>query len=369
MFDRGNAGFIYGEISTVPFDSESLIAAIGNRKRVLILTHNNPDPDALASACGLAAVIQYFTSCRVQVGYSGIIGRSENRTLLKYLPIDPTPFSRVRGREQLAYALVDTQPGAGNNALPEGTVPSIVVDHHPPKASTRPLLKKVPLVDIRTDYGACATIVTEYLQEFEVPISASLATALVYGITSETQSLGRDATKADLKAYNDLIPLANLKNLSMIEFSRQPREYFRYVRRAVDNAFFYKNVIGTRLGEIGNPDMVAEMADFLLRHERMSWSIATGLHQDKLLVSIRATNNRARAGRTIRRLVEVLGGTAGGHNLVAGGQLDCKGKSIKEISQLDRDLIIGFIRKVTNIDNVKVINPLVSDEVHDPWGK
>ncbi|OPX18701.1 MAG: hypothetical protein BZ151_13265 [Desulfobacca sp. 4484_104] len=314
----------------------------------------------LAAHRGLSMMVQIvimenFSPCLLTLK----LGRSENRTLLKYLPIDPTPFSRIRGRGQLAYALVDTQPGAGNNALPEGTIPSVVIDHHPPKASTRPLLKQTPLVDIRTNYGACATIITEYLQEFEVPISASLATALVYGITSETQSLGRDATKAD--------PLANLKNLSLIEFSRQPREYFRYVRRAVDNAFFYKNVIGTRLGEIGNPDMVAEMADFLLRHERMSWSIATGLHQDKLLVSIRATNNRARAGRTIRRLVEVLGGTAGGHNLVAGGQLDCKGKSIKEISQLDRDLIIGFIRKVTNIDNVKVINPLVSAEIHDPW--
>ena len=109
------------------FDSEALIAAIGNRKRVLILTHNNPDPDALASACGLAAIIQHFVSCRVQIGYGGIIGRSENRTLLKYLPIDPTPFSRIRGREQLAYSLVDTQPGAGNNVLPAGTVPSIVV--------------------------------------------------------------------------------------------------------------------------------------------------------------------------------------------------------------------------------------------------
>ncbi len=350
-------------------DPKALIAAIGKRKRVLILAHNNPDPDALASACGLAAVIQHLTSCRVQVGYSGIIGRSENRALLRYLPIDPTPFSRIRGRQQLAYALVDTQPGAGNNVLPAGIIPMMVVDHHPPKVTTRLLLKQTPIVDIRTDYGACATIITEYLQELDVPISGSLATTLVYGITSETQSLGRDATKADLKAYNDLISLANLKNLSMIEFSRQPREYFRYVKRAVNNAFFYKNVIGTRLGEIGNPDMVAEMADFLLRHERMSWSIVTGLHQDKLLVSIRATNNRARAGRTIRRLVEVLGGTAGGHNLVAGGQLDCKGKSVEEISQLDRDLIMGFIRKVTNIDNVKVINPLVSAEIHDPWEK
>ena len=350
-------------------DPKALIAAIGKRKRVLVLAHNNPDPDALASACGLAAVIQHLTPCRVQVGYGGIIGRSENRTLLRYLPIEPTPFSRIRGRDQLAYALVDTQPGAGNNALPVGVIPLMVVDHHPPKATTRPLLKQTHLVDIRTDYGACATIITEYLQELDVPISASLATALVYGITSETQSLGRDATKADLKAYNNLIPLANLKNLSLIEFSRQPREYFRYVRRAVNNAFFYKNVIGTQLGEIDNPDMVAEMADFLLRHERMSWSIVTGLHKDKLLVSIRAMNNRARAGRTIRRLVEVLGGTAGGHNLVAGGQLDCKGKNVEEISQLNKDLIMGFIKKVTSIDNIKGINPLVSAEIHDPWEK
>ncbi|MBN2331862.1 MAG: DHH family phosphoesterase [Deltaproteobacteria bacterium] len=353
----------------MPIDRDMLMTAIGERKRVLVLTHNNPDPDALASACGLATIFQHLTPCRVQVAYGGIVGRSENRTLFRYLPIDPTPFGRIRGRKQLAYALVDTQPGAGNNALPLGMVPAMVVDHHPRKASTRPLLKETPIVDIRTDYGACSTIIAEYLQELEIPISASLATALVYGITSETQSLGREATKQDLKIFNDLIPLANLKNLSMIEFSRQPREYFRYVRKAVDNAFFYKNVIGTRLGEIGNPDMVAEMADFLLRHERMSWSIVTGLHQEKLLVSIRAMNQKARAGRTIRRLVEVLGGTAGGHNLVAGGQLDCKGKTAKEITHLDWELIVGFIKKVTNIENIKVINPLVALAIKDPWEK
>ncbi len=351
------------------FDREKFLAAIGDRKRVLVMTHNNPDPDALASACGLATIVHHLTRCRVQVAYSGIIGRSENRAMLKYLPLEPVPFSRVRGRRNIAYALVDTQPGAGNNALPSWAIPFMVVDHHPRKASTRSILSQVPLVDIRVDYGACATIITEYLQELEIPISVSLATSLVYGITSETQSLGREAAKQDLKAYNDLIPLANLKNLSMIEFSRQPREYFRYVRRAVDNAFFYKHIIGTRLGEIDNPDMVAEMADFLLRHERMSWSIVTGLYQDKLLVSIRAANNRAKAGRTIRRLVEVLGGTAGGHNMVAGGQLDCRGKSLAEIRELDWAIITGFIRKVTSYEKIKGVKPLISREIKDPWEK
>jgi nanoRNase/pAp phosphatase (c-di-AMP/oligoRNAs hydrolase) len=354
----------------VAIDCEQFLAAFKDARRVLVLTHNNPDPDALASACGLATMVGHLTACpRVQVGYGGIVGRSENRTMLRYLPFEPVPFARVRGRARITYALVDTQPGAGNNILPADADVAAVIDHHPRKASTRPRLRDVPFVDIRTDYGACSTIITEYLQELDIPISTSLATALVYGITSETQSLGREATKSDLQAYNFLIPLANLKNLSTIEFSRQPREYFCYVCRAVKNAFVYKNIIGTRLGSIGNPDMVAEMADFLLRHERMSWSIVTGLHQDKLIVSLRASNPRARAGRTIRRLVEVLGGTAGGHNMVAGGQLSCKGKSTREIAQLDWELIVRFIKVVTKVENVKNISPLIGSDITDPWDR
>ncbi len=347
---------------------QRLLTALNGSSRLVILTHNNPDPDAFASACGLAAVIGLLDpECRVQIAYGGIVGRSENRTMMRFLPYKAVPFGRIRGRDGVVYALVDTQPNAGNNVLPKDKIPAIVIDHHPRKRTTRTLLHETPFVDIRTGYGSCTTIVTEYMQCLKVPISSSLATALVYGIISETQHLGRDASLQDRKVYNELVPLVNMRRLSQIEFSRRPREHFIHTRAAVDNAFYYRQIIGSRLGPIKNPDVVAEVADFLLLHERMSWSIVTAFYKGKLIISLRAAGHRARAGNVVRELLERNGGTAGGHNQVAGGQLDCQGMSVKEIAKLDLSLIIDFIRQVTGVENVKMIKPLVSDKLKDPW--
>ncbi len=347
---------------------QRLLSALAGNSRLVILTHNNPDPDAFASACGLAAVISSLDpECRVQIAYGGIVGRSENRTMMRFLPYKVVPFGRVRGRDNVAYALVDTQPNAGNNVLPEGKVPAIVIDHHPRKKTTRPLLRATPFVDIRTGYGSCTTIVTEYMQCLKVSISAAMATALVYGISSETQHLGREASQQDRRIYNELVPLVNMRRLSQIEFSRRPREHFIHTRTAIDNAFVYRQVIGSRLGPIKNPDVVAEVADFLLLHERMSWAIVTAFYSGKLIISLRAADHRSQAGKVVRRLLEKNGGTAGGHNQVAGGQLDCHGLSSQEISELDLNLIIDFLSQITGVENVKKIKPLVSAELNDPW--
>lgn len=347
---------------------QRLLAALEGNSRLVILTHNNPDPDAFASACGLAAAINFLDpEVRVQIAYGGIVGRSENRTMMRYLPFKVVPYSRVRGRDKVAYALVDTQPRAGNNVLPEDKFSAIVIDHHPPKPLTREALRQTPFVDIRIGYGSCTTIVTEYLHCMGVPITTALATALVYGISSETQHLGREASLQDRRIYNELVPLVNMRRLSQIEFSRRPREHFLYIRKAVDNAFVYRQVIGSRLGPVENPDVVAEVADFLLLHERMSWSIVTAYFDDKLIISLRAGSHRANAGKVMRELIEKLGGTAGGHNQVAGGQLNCQGRSRLEIAELDQGLIVDFLLQVTGVENIKTIKPLASVELKDPW--
>lgn len=342
--------------------------AINGSSRLVILTHNNPDPDAFASACGLATVVSHLApECRVQVAYGGIVGRAENRSMMRYLPCKVQPYSRVRGRDKLVYALVDTQPGAGNNVLPSHRIPAIVIDHHPRKASTRGALKRTPFVDIRTDYGSCTTIVAEYLKALNVPISSALATALVYGISSETQHLGREAGVQDRQVYNELVPRVNMRRLSQIEFSRRPREHFLYIRRAIDNAFIYRQVICSRLGPVENPDVVAEVADFLLLHERMSWSIVTAFYDEKLIISLRAANIRAQAGKVMRELLEKMGGTAGGHNQVAGGQLGCQGLSVADIDERDQSLVMDFLKQITGFKNIKRVRPLTSGSKLDPW--
>ena len=109
----------------------------GKGGRWLVLTHDNPDPDALASAQILARILRQRFKQRVTVAYGGIVGRAENRELVKSLRL---PFSHVRHlswKKYQHFALVDTQPRSGNNQLPPRTVPDIVIDHHPVRANTQ----------------------------------------------------------------------------------------------------------------------------------------------------------------------------------------------------------------------------------------
>jgi nanoRNase/pAp phosphatase (c-di-AMP/oligoRNAs hydrolase) len=125
--------------------------------------------------------------------------------------------------------------------------------------------------------------------------------------------------------------------LARIEHPRLPRSYFRVLDRALHSAFSYRNVIGSRLGEVETPDSVAEIADFLLAHERMGWSIVTGRHGGQLYLSLRAIRGRG-AGGILRELLRGRG-TAGGHGRMAGGQVDLEGLTPFEVDALEEELL------------------------------
>ena len=96
-------------------------------KRLLVLTHDNPDPDALASAEGLRYLFQNKWGSRVRAAYGGIIGRAENKTMLRLLKLRIESVEKIRLRAFKNFALVDTQPGTGNNSLPQWAVPTVII--------------------------------------------------------------------------------------------------------------------------------------------------------------------------------------------------------------------------------------------------
>ena len=113
-----------------------LVRRQGKGGRWLVLTHDNPDPDALASAQLLARVLRQAFGQKVTAAYGGIIGRAENREMVRTLRL---PFSHVRFLNLKSYgrfALVDTQARTGNNQLPPRIVPDVVIDHHPVRSNT-----------------------------------------------------------------------------------------------------------------------------------------------------------------------------------------------------------------------------------------
>ena len=293
----------------------SLLQALAHPGPLVILPHDNPDPDALASAAALKHLAATLLERDAHIALGGIVGRAENRAMLTYLNITLVPVSEVRFGRDTQVILVDTQPGRSNNSLPDGVVPVGVIDHHPAYAA----YANVPFLDLREQYGATSTILTEYLRESKHVPEAKIATALFYGITAETQDLGREATAADIEAAHFLYPYTNKRRLAKIENARVPREYFRVFGEGIDRATLYDRVVVSMLGEVQYPDMVAELADFLLRLDEVEWAAAIGTFGTCLHVSVRTTDRDVNAGDLLQR---VLGSkVAGGHDMIAGGRI------------------------------------------------
>jgi len=325
----------------------------GECKKVLVLTHDNPDPDALASAEGVRFLLSNKWGVRTRAAYGGIIGRAENKAMMRLLKLRVEPIEKIELRSFRCFVLVDTQPGTGNNSLPSWATANAVLDHHPRRRGI-----DASFIDVREEYGATSTIVTEYLADAGLEIPPHLATALFYGIASDTRNLGCQAAEADVRAYMSLFSSANMRTLSKIEFPSLPRSYFVYIERALENAFTYRNIIGSQVGVIDNPDIIPEFADLLLRHEKATWSICLGRFQDRLIISVRTSNPRAEAGRIVSRLVGRKG-RAGGHGMMAGGWLSCPSTDEKELRFFEEKVVRRFLTLLGKRESA-TLEPLIT---------
>ncbi len=311
-----------------------LLGVLPAARKILVLPHDNPDPDSLASAAALQALISHKLKKIPMIGSGGIIGRSENRALVRVLDIPLVPVEQLFPNFDGPVILVDTQPGRANNPLPSHITPVAVIDHHPDWGENG----SVAFVDLREDYGATSTILTEYLQEGEVPLNPRVATALFYGISSETQHLGREAKSADIVASQFLYPYVNKRFLGEIENPPLSRDYFRLIGQAVHSTVLYGDVLVTILESVPYSEAVAEVADFLMRLENARWSVCVAPHRGHLHVSLRSTDTDATAGRLLASILP--SGTAGGHGMIAGGRIKTSQRTWKdEACKIVRDLL------------------------------
>lgn len=284
-------------------------------KKILILPHDNPDPDSLASAVALCALIKHKAKKSPLIGLGGIIGRSENRALAAILDIPLVPVEQLFPDFTGAVILVDTQPHRANNSLPAHITPVVVIDHHPDWGGST----AVPFVDLREPYGATSTIVTEYLEEGEIALDSRIATALFYGISSETQYLGREATPADILACQFLYPYVDKRLLGEIQYPSLHHDYFRLIGQAMHNTMLYEDTAITILEDVPYPDAVAEIADLLLRLDEAQWAACLAFYKNFLYVSLRTRDPNATAGLLLASLLP--SGMAGGHGMAAGGKV------------------------------------------------
>ena len=281
-----------------------------------ILTHDHPDPDSLASAWALAHLAQHLGKVRSRIVYGGMIGRAENRIMAERLLVPARALRKGELAGVQHLALVDTQQPFKNNRCPPRRIPDLIVDHHPRHADTQ-----ADLALIDEEVGATTTILVEALVLAGLRVPRRLATAIVYGIGSETQNLGREATPRDMDAYQIFWPKTNMKTLWRISYPQRSEDFFGTLARGLRDTFVVGRVVGVHLGEVRTPDRVAQIADFLMTLEKARWSIVTARYAGRLHVSLRSNDAGAGAGRLLKRL---LGGgnRGGGHGMIAGGSLD-----------------------------------------------
>ena len=315
------------------------LGQIVSQKKVLVLTHNNPDPDAIAAGWALCRLIRRKFKAHAELAYGGLIARAENRAMVRLLNIDIKPLDPLTLKNFDVYGLVDTQPRAGNNSFPAHLKASIVIDHH----GVRKASQEADLADIRLSYGSSSTILTEYLQEAGLAIPKTLATALFLGLKTDTQNLGRHATDVDYRAAIALYPKVQLKILAQIENPDLARDYFLDFDRGLHEAKIYGKTIFCDLGTLVNTDMVALMADFFLRFTEVSWSFVMGTSDSTLIFSLRTKRSKQKAGQMARRMVKGLG-TAGGHERMGGGQIPIGDISPEKADKMRQSIQNRFLK-------------------------
>lgn len=315
------------------FDLDGALARIRGRGPLLILMHDNPDPDALACALGLQEVVASI-GVESALGLGGIIGRAENRAMVRELGITLIPVELLDPSRFPLLALVDTQPTTGNNSLFPGRGCDIVIDHHPPLAASR----QVPWCDVREDIAASSMITYEYIRRLGLPIGPRLATAFLYALKSETRDLGREAGPDERAAYVEIFPLADHDKLHAIFSPKLGLEHFAAVERALRSAEYLDGFVAVNLGELAYPDLVAEVADLLLPYDRAHWVLCVGQHEGTVFLSLRTDVADAHAGTLMRRLLGPSG-AGGGHGLIAGGRLFAPVRDEKQLRQIYAGLV------------------------------
>lgn len=294
--------------------SERLLSTLAPFRRVVLVSHINPDPDSLASMLGLKALVESRLEKKpITLTVDGIIARAENRAMVDLIPIPLVPVEQAIIDHETAVVMVDSQPRTGRRAS-EATSPQVVIDHH----ETGGDLSGVLFRDIRTHLGASSTMVTGYLMEQRVLLTPELATALLYGIESETTGYPREASTLDDGALVWLFPRADKDLLARIRNPKLPQSHFATFQQSLANAFLYRDLIVSWCGEVSQPDIVAEIADFFIRFDQVNWALAVGLYEGGLKLSLRAAVLGGGAGEILRTVVEGLG-SAGGHDKRAGG--------------------------------------------------
>jgi len=275
--------------------------------KVLILLHNDPDPDAMASGLALRNLLRRTKATAIIGAFQGVT-RPENLRMVNLLDLHVEPITAGDLASYDRIAMVDVQPHYFAGLIDKV---DLVIDHHPAQPGYSAVFR-----DIRPDYGSTCTILTEHLRAVDVNISERTATAMLYAIKSDTLFFNRQANTVDLDAFSYLYPLSDAAMIRKMEGAELTFDRLEYVTRAQQKGSTTEQVFCAFLGRTPREDFIPYVADFFLQVEDVKWTMISGIVGENLVVSVRNLGYTRNAGEMVRKLFADVG-SAGGHRAMA----------------------------------------------------
>lgn len=335
MNDTSQAGpaRIHGKRRSPGSAIHDLYACFNSKDHALITI--DPDPDAIASALAMKRLLWHKVQSTT-IGMIRPIRRLNNITMARLLKLPLTPLSDLSVKQFTKFLLVDAQPHHNEKFLQFPY--TVVIDHHPSSAPV-----DAPFVEVHPEYGATSTLLTQYLRAAKVKPSQALATALLYGIKTDTRSFERKTLDEDIEAFRYLFGFANHNILRKIEIADLSLRDLKFFHKAMERKHVVKDRIFAHLDDVSSADILVEIAEFLLKIHDISWSIISGIYDGHLIICVRNDGYRKDAGRAVRRAFGAIG-CAGGHQAMARAEIPME-QVAQAVGNLTSKGIERFIRR------------------------
>lgn len=303
-----------------------------------VLSHDNPDPDAIASGVALTRLAERF-GVQAEMCYFGSINHQENRAFVNLLDLDLRSVSTAD--EVLTFdaiALVDHSMAGTNDQLPEDTPITIVIDHHPTRSSADAVH-----LDLRSHAGSTSTLLIDYFRRLDVTLDTNLATALLFGIRTDTDDFTRGVSAIDFEAATYVLPTVDTTVLERVESPTYSGDTLDIIANAIRNIRIHHGICTSCVGSIRDRDALGQAADRLIQLEDIRAVVVYGFSRGTIYLSARARAGDVDIGETVREAFDPIG-SAGGHERMAGAQIPLG--ILADTDDADNEALIEIVREV-----------------------
>ena len=301
-----------------------------------VLLAISADPDAIASAMAVKRLL-WRNVASVTISNINVIKRPDNIAMVRLLGVKLVHIDDIEARRYDRFAILDAQPN--HSDLFAKFTPDVVIDHHPDTGIS------VPFSDIRPNYGATASIMTEYLRAAKIKPSSKLATGLYYAIKTDTHNFQSQTLLEDLRAFQFLFRQTNVHLAKKIEQAELRFDFLKYYRIALRDMRVRRNKVFVCLGQVIGPDVCVLIADFFMKVNPVKWSIVAGVFGDQLIVVLRNDGIRKNAGKVAKQSFGRFG-SAGGHKSMARAEIPLSGLQAQVDYQNEKELLKWLISSI-----------------------